>query len=72
MADNEGNYQPRCRNLCCKAMMVYGEDFESDPDYRSGQADFWCVLTSKGQGPDGEHVSLKVCSSPERECFEAF
>jgi len=59
-------------NLYCKSMMVYGEDFESDPDYQAGMTDFWCVRTSKNEGPDGASVSLEQCSNPERSCFEEY
>jgi len=34
MADSSPSYRPRCKNLCCKSMLVYGEGFENDPDYR--------------------------------------
>jgi hypothetical protein len=64
--------QPRCRNLCCKSMLVYGENFESDPEYQAGLTDFWCVQTSKGQGPDGEHVSLEMCRDPQRSCYQEY
>jgi hypothetical protein len=63
-------YRPRCRHLCCKAMLVFGEAFESDPDYQAGLTEFWCQLTSKGQGPDGEDASLEMCTNLERGCFE--
>ena len=53
-------YRPRCRNLCCKSMQVYGENFEKDPSYIPGFTDFWCVLTSKGQGPDGDRPRVKI------------
>ncbi len=71
MADetNRGEYRPRCRNLSCKSMMVFGEDFESDPEYQEGMTDFWCLCTSRGQGPDGDGVSLSLCSDPQRSCF---
>ena len=52
MSDTPAELHPRCKNLCCKAMLVYGEDFQNDPDYVPGQTDFWCTLTAKGQGPD--------------------
>ena len=42
---NPPAYRPRCMNLCCKSMMVYGEAFESDPEYQAGLTDFWCQLT---------------------------
>ena len=58
--------------LCCKSMVVFGEAFEQDPDYQAGLTDFWCVQTSKGLGPDGEHVSLEMCSNPERSCFKEY
>jgi hypothetical protein len=65
-------YRPRCKNLTCKSMMVYGEAFQTDPDYQSGQAEFWCLCTSKGMGPDGLHVNLEDCSSAERSCFQEY
>jgi hypothetical protein len=63
---------PRCINLCCKAMLVFGEAFESDPEFQAGMTNFWCTRTSKGQGPDGEFVALAECSNPERTCYRAF
>ena len=63
---------PRCIHLQSKAMAVYGEDFENDPDYQAGLTQFWCTRTSKGQGPDGDEVSLELCSNAERECFREF
>jgi hypothetical protein len=72
MSDSPTPYQPRCKHLCCKAMLVYGENFENDPDYQAGLSEFWCVLTSRGQGPDGEHVALEPCRNPERSCYEAY
>jgi hypothetical protein len=65
-------YRPRCMNLCCKAMLVYGEAFESDPDFQAGMTDFWCVCTSKPEGPDGGEVNLELCSNPERTCFQEY
>jgi hypothetical protein len=58
--------------LCCKSMLVYGEAFESDPDYQAGLTRFWCVQTAKENGPDGEHVSLEDCSKKERGCFQEY
>jgi hypothetical protein len=58
--------------LCCKSMVVFGEDFENDPDYQSGMTDFWCTQTSKGQGPDGDSVALDLCSDPQRECYREY
>ena len=66
------SYRPRCTHLCCKAMQVYGEAFESDPDYQAGMTDFWCQQTQIGRGPDGKDVSLDLCSNSERGCFQEF
>ena len=65
-------YRPRCINLCCKAMEVFGEQFESDPDYAAGLTDFWCLCTQKPYGPDNDDVNLERCSDPERGCFRAY
>jgi hypothetical protein len=72
MSDTPNEIHPRCKNLCCKAMLVYGEDFESDPDYQAGMMSFWCTLTAKSQGPDGEHVALELCRDPQRTCYQAY
>jgi len=72
MSDPSTPYRPRCKNLFCKAMLVYGEGFENDPDYQAGMAEFWCVRTSKGQGPDGDGVSMTECTNSERGCYEAY
>ncbi len=65
-------YRPRCKHLCCKSMLVYGESFEMDPEYQAGMTEFWCQLTSKGAGPDGGEASLESCSCPERGCFQEY
>jgi hypothetical protein len=65
-------YRPRCRNLYCKSMLVYGEAFEQDPEYQAGMTEFWCMCTSKGIGPDGNEVTLSVCSDPQRGCFKEY
>jgi hypothetical protein len=73
MADSSSPQEPsRCINLCCKSMLVFGEAFESDPEYQSGVVNFWCNSTAKGQGPDGEVVALDPCSNPERTCHRAY
>jgi hypothetical protein len=72
MAQPPSSSRARCLHLCCKAMLVFGEAFASDPDYQAGMVDFWCTRTSKGQGPDGEEVNLELCSNPQRECFEEY
>ena len=65
-------YRPRCMHLCCKSMLVFGEAFQDDPDYQSGMVDFWCMHTSKGQGPDDGDVNLEKCSEPEPTCFQEY
>lgn len=72
MSDTPAPYRPRCRHLSCKSMLVYGEAFESDPDYQSGVTEFWCSKTAKGLGPDQDRVSLELCSNPERGCFQEY
>jgi hypothetical protein len=72
MSQPTPSYRPRCKFLRCKSMLVFGEAFESDPDYQPGMTDFWCLGTAKGQGPDGEQVSLEACSCPERVCFQEY
>ena len=72
MSDTPTPYRPRCIYLTCKSMMVYGENFAEDPDYQAGMVDFTCVQTSKGQGPDGDDVSLEQCSNKERSCYQEY
>jgi hypothetical protein len=72
MSDDTSAGRPRCKFLSCKAMMVFGEDFESDPDFQAGAAEFWCECTCQGQGPDGDGVSLELCSDPDRACHQEY
>lgn len=65
-------YRPRCKFLSCKSMLVYGEDFESDPEYQEGYTEFWCENTGQSIGPDGGTVSLDECRDPERSCFAEY
>ena len=63
---------PRCRNLYCKSMMVYGEAFEDDPDYQAGLTDFWCLRSATALGPDAGIVGLPECRDPERGCYQEY
>ena len=65
-------FQPRCMHLNCKSMQVYGDDFESDPEFQAGMVEFWCTQTFRNQGPDDGPVTLEGCSNPERPCFREF
>jgi hypothetical protein len=65
-------YRPRCIHVSCKSMQVYGEDFENDPEFQAGMAEFWCTKTMQSQGPDAGLVALDLCSNPERPCFQEF
>ena len=71
MADTTA-HRPRCMNLCCKSMLVYGERFQNDPEFQQQASNFWCVLTAKGLGPDGDFVDLEACSDPQRSCFKEY
>lgn len=64
--------QPRCIHLCCKSMVVYGENFRDDPEFQAGLTSFWCTRTAKSAGPDGEFVELDMCSDNQRECYQGF
>lgn len=59
----------RCSLIRCKSMLVYGEDFEQDPEYQAGQVDFWCSATGQALGPDGEEVGMAACQREDRACF---
>lgn len=72
MSEQEHTPCPRCIHLSCKSMMVYGEAFESDPDYQAGMVDFWCVQTGSGTGPDSGPVDMEQCSRAERGCYAAY
>jgi len=63
---------PRCIHLQSKAMAVHGEGFEGDPDYQDGLSDFWCVLTARALGPDGDAVGVKACCDRERTCYQEY
>ena len=72
MADDTAPYRPRCCNLTCKSMAVYGEEFESDPEYQAGNAEMTCLCTSMPYGPDSQLVSLELCSDPARDCYREY
>ncbi|MFL5340822.1 MAG: hypothetical protein ACJ8F7_11795 [Gemmataceae bacterium] len=62
----------RCMFLSSKAMAVYGEAFENDPDFQAGLSDVWCVQTSRALGPDNGEVGLAACCDPGRECYREY
>jgi len=70
MSDQAQPYRPRCICLFCKSMQVYGENFESDPEYQAGMTEFWCTQTFRNLGPDGGEVSMDLCTKPERGCYQ--
>jgi hypothetical protein len=72
MSDEPKPYRPRCIYLTCKSMMVYGEAFESDPDWQAGAVELSCNCTFQCHGPDGGGLSLDLCSNPERPCFREY
>jgi hypothetical protein len=72
MSEPSNEESTRCMFLCCKSMMVYGEAFESDPDFQAGIVDFWCTRTSKNRGPDGGTLSLPLCSDSTRSCYKEY
>ena len=72
MSETPTPYRPRCIKLTCKSMMVYGEDFQSDPEFQAGMVEFQCLNTCRNMGPDGGELSLELCSDPERTCFQEF
>jgi hypothetical protein len=51
-------------------MAVYGEGYESDPDYQDAMSPFWCVQTGRSLGPDDGEVGMTPCSDVERECYQ--
>ena len=63
---------PRCVNMSGKSLMIYGEAFESDPDYQAGLSPMWCVQTGRGLGPDDGEVCLDACSDSKRECYKEY
>lgn len=73
MSDSPPPIPPmRCVCLSCKSMQVFGEDFESDPEYQAGMANFWCTETMRDRGPDGEFASMELCCNPERGCYREY
>jgi hypothetical protein len=53
-------------------MMVYGEDFENDPDFQAGMVELQCLRSTQNMGPDGGELSLALCSNPERSCYQEY
>jgi hypothetical protein len=72
MADDTPLPPMRCIHLTCKSMMVYGEDFEQDPEFQAGMVEFQCLRTLQNVGPDLGEAALEPCTNPERTCYEAY
>ena len=49
MSEELSGARPRCKFLTCKSMMVYGEDFEQDPEYQMGLADRGAFVPGTGR-----------------------
>jgi hypothetical protein len=63
---------PRCIHLRCKSMIVFGENFEEDPEYQGGAIDWWCVQTMTPNGPDDAPASMDCCRNRERPCWREY
>jgi hypothetical protein len=63
---------PRCIHLQSKAMAVYGEGYESDPDFQDGMTTFWCMQTGRPLGPDNGEVGMNPCSDQDRGCYQEY
>jgi hypothetical protein len=63
---------PRCIHLHAKAMAIHGEGFADDTDHPDGPSGCWCIQTGRALGPDNGLVGLKMCSDPERECYQDY
>lgn len=72
MSDTNTPKAPRCIHLTCKSMMVYGEDFEEDPEFQNGMNDFECLKTLTILGPDRGEASMEYCSNPARSCYQEY
>src|SRR5262245_39831746 len=72
MSEIPAPHPVRCIHLTCKSMMVYGEDFENDPEFQAGMVEFTCTETFRNLGPDGGEVSFDACRNQERKCFREF
>jgi hypothetical protein len=53
-------------------MQIWGEAFESDPEFQAGMVEFTCLQTYRGLGPDGSDAGMEACSNPERPCFKEY
>jgi hypothetical protein len=58
-----------CRNLRTKKMYIPALCQESDPREETDTAQFWCMKTHTGIGPDNNPVRVRKCSA-DRSCFE--
>jgi hypothetical protein len=72
MSEPSKPYRPRCIFLTCKAMQVWGEDFENAPEVQAGMEEFTCTETCRNCGPDGGDVTYEACCDPQRTCFREY
>jgi hypothetical protein len=59
-----------CRFLRTKKMYIPALHLEGDPRRETGTAQFWCLKTMTGVGPDNDLVRGAACRSG-RPCWEA-
>ncbi len=60
--------QAPCRFLTCKEMFY--KDSAAGQLPHSGSGIFWCALTQRLQGPDGNIASGEECGS-HRTCYDS-
>lgn len=72
MSDSYYSLPLRCVHLTCKSMLVYGEDFEQDPEYQAGMTEFQCLRTGQERGPDCCEAAMEYCRNPTRPCYQEY
>lgn len=61
---------PRCMHLHSTSLAVHGDAGAMDD--QGVMRDAWCIRTGRPLGPDNDGVGLKVCSDPDRGCFQEY